>query len=314
MDEIIFTSGGTEANNTALWGLCDIYPQKRHILTTALEHSSVYEACSVLEKKGYTVTRLMPDGAGFISVDEFQRSLRKDTLLASVMLANNEVGTIQPVSEMARIAGERGVFFHTDAVQAVGKISVDVDSLSVDLLSLSGHKLYGPKGSGALYVRRGIPLSPVLCGGGQENRRRSGTENVPACAGLGKACEVAEETRESDDRRVRELKHFFIDRMTETIPQAVILGGVQPPTLANTVTIGFPGHDQETLAMALDLEGICAATGSACGSSRREASRVLKSMGISGPLLFSALRFSLHRGITKKDLLETVRVLAGIIL
>ncbi|ERP31079.1 cysteine desulfurase family protein [Chitinivibrio alkaliphilus] len=314
MDEIVFTSGGTESNTTALFGLLERFPHKKHIVTTAVEHSSVYEACCVLEKRGYEVTRLGTDSAGFISPEEFARALREDTLLASVLYAGNETGAIQPVGELARMAGKKGVFFHTDAVQAMGKIPLDVNDLSVDLLSLSGHKFGGPKGAGALFVRRGIPLTPLLYGGGQENKRRSGTENVPAMVGLGAACELAQENLGENHKKLQELKRFFCEALSSAISSVCFYSGQDERYLPNTVYAGFPGEDQESLAMGLDLQGVCVATGSACGSSRREASRVLKAMGVSGAELFSALRFSFDTGVTKKELQETVRVLADIIL
>ncbi|MGM0442930.1 MAG: cysteine desulfurase family protein [Fibrobacterota bacterium] len=312
-DEIVFTSGGTEADVTALQGLCKLHPDRRHLIASSVEHSAVFEPAKELEQSGYSVTWLPVDSQGRVNPQDFSAALRPDTLMASVILANNETGVIQDIPALARIAGEAGVYFHTDAVQAAGKIPLDVNSLEVDMLSLSGHKFGGPKGTGLLWVRRGLPVAALLRGGGQENRRRSGTENVPALAGLGLACNLAGKRLKEYDRHCRPLRTYLEEQLQAKILQTVI-HGTAAPRLANTVNASFPGEDGEALVIQLDLEGICLSTGSACGSRKRTPSRILTAMNVPSRQRRGALRFSLSMSTTKKDIDRAVAALAEIIL
>ena len=291
-DEIIFTSGGTESNNQALYGIAEsLGKNKRHIITTAIEHHALLHPCAYLERRGFEVTSLPVDENGLVDPQDLIRALREDTTLVSVMLANNEVGTIQPLTEIAAIAEDRGVLTHTDAAQAVGKIPVNVEELGIDLLSFSGHKFYGPKGIGALYVRRGTPLQPILYGGHQERVLRAGTENVPAIAGLGKACELAEIRLDRYDKLIRSLRDRFEYAVLKQIDGAHINGH---PTLriSNTSNIGFEGTDGEMLAINLDLAGVAVSTGAACSSADREPSHVLLAMGRTPEEALASVRFS----------------------
>jgi len=291
-DEIIFTSGGTESNNQALYGIAEsLGKHKRHIITTAIEHHALLHPCAYLERRGFEVTYLPVDENGLVDPQDLIRALREDTSLVSVMLANNEVGTIQPLTEIAAIAKDRGVLTHTDAAQTVGKIPVNVEELGIDLLSFSGHKFYGPKGIGALYVRRGTPLQPILYGGHQERVLRAGTENVPAIAGFGKACELAEMRLDRYDKLIRSLRDRFEYAVLKQIDGAHISGH---PTLrlSNTSNIGFEGADGEMLAINLDLAGVAVSTGAACSSADREPSHVLLAMGRKPEEALASVRFS----------------------
>jgi cysteine desulfurase len=290
--EIIFTSGGTESNNQAVCGIAEHFgDQKRHIITTAIEHQALLHPCSYMEQRGFEVTYLPVDENGLLDPQEVGRSLREDTALVSVMMANNDVGTIQPLAEVSAMAKARGVLVHTDAVQAVGKIPVNVEALGVDLLSFSGHKLYGPKGIGALYVRQGTPLQPILYGGHQERRLRAGTENVPAIAGFGKACELATERVEQRDELIRSLRDRFESLVLERIDE-VRINGHNLHRLPNTSNLSFAGVDGEMLAINLDLAGIAVSTGAACSSADHEPSHVLVAMGRTAEEALSSVRFS----------------------
>ncbi len=312
-DEIVFTSGGTEADNQALLGIADALgkPGSR-IITTAIEHQAVLNSCLYLEKKGFRVTYLPVDSQGRIDLGTLADSMDEDVILISVMLANNEVGTMQPVREAAAMAKSRGILFHTDAVQAAGRIPIDVRQLGVDLLSLSGHKFHGPKGCGALFVRSGITGPVLIHGGHHERRRRAGTENVAAIVGFGQACRLA-------GMRLKEINHVvgsLRDRLEEGILERVAgvkVNGCPEHRLPNTSNMSFEGADGQLLAMNLDLVGIAVSTGSACQSDTREPSYVLSAMGCSVEQASSCLRFSLSADNTAEEVDGVLKALPELV-
>jgi cysteine desulfurase len=300
-EEIIFTSGGTEADNMAVFGVMEAGRGKGdHLVTTVVEHHAVLEPCRRLEKSGFRVTYLPVDGNGLVDPDEVRRALTPSTVLVSVMHANNEIGTIQPVEEISALCREVGVYFHTDAVQTVGALETRVDKLGVDLLSVSAHKLYGPKGVGCLYVRKGTRLHGMILGGGQEKRRRAGTENVPGIVGFGKAMELAgREWKERSDH-VRPLRDRLIEGILEEIPHTE-LNGHRERRLANNVNVRFRFVEGEAICLRLDFLGISASTGSACSSESLEPSHVLLALGVSKEEAHGSLRFTLGTGNTPED-------------
>lgn len=311
--EIIFTSGGTEADNFALKGIAYANQDKgKHIITSQIEHHAVLNTCKFLEKQGFQVTYLPVDKYGIVDLEALEKSITPQTILISIMFANNEVGTIQPIKEIAEIAKKYGVYFHTDAVQAVGKIPVDVKELGIDLLSLSAHKFYGPKGVGALFVRRGVKIASFIQGGEQERGRRAGTENVPGIVGLGKAAEIAQEEMEEEEKRVRELRDLLERRLLTSIPE-VILNGHPQNRLYNTLSICVKFVEGESMLINLDREGICASSGSACTSSSLEPSHVLLAMGIPPEIAHGSLRFSLGKFNTERDVEKVSEVLPPIV-
>ncbi|MFA5206625.1 MAG: cysteine desulfurase family protein, partial [Lentisphaeria bacterium] len=287
-DEIVFTSGGTEADNQVLAGWTSA-GGPRHVVTTAIEHQALLAPCQRLEAAGGRVTRVPAGRDGVVDPAAVAAALAPDTALVSVMLANNETGVLQPVAEIARLAHARGIPVHTDAVQAVGRLPVDVVALGVDCLSLSAHKFHGPKGVGALFARRGAALAPLLVGGHQESRRRAGTENLPGIAGLGRACELALARLAEDPPRLAALRDRLQQLLSDACPGLVVNGG-GVPRLANTLNVSFPGVDAQALAMNLDLLGFCVSTGSACATASREPSHVLTAMGCGPELAAGALR------------------------
>lgn len=301
-DEIVFTSGGSEANNFALKGAyLALRAKGDHIVTTAIEHPAIIEPCRFLERLGVNVTYLPVDGAGLLVPDDVRKAITSRTVLVSVMHANNEVGTIQPIEDIARIAHEHGVLFHTDAAQSVGKVATDVNALGVDLLSVAGHKLYAPKGVGALFVRRGVSLEPLIHGAGHEGGRRAGTESALLAVGLGKACELARDLSPMD--RVCELRDHFWRELRERFGDRVALNGHPVHRLPNTLNVSFVGRiGAEVLAR---LDGVAASTGSACHSGRVTLSPVLEAMGVAPHVGMGAIRFSLGRGTTR-DEIDTV--------
>ena len=309
-DEVVFTSGGSEANNLALKGLFFALRQKgEHIITTTIEHPAIVEPCRFLERLGARVTFLPVDGSGRVDPDDLRRAITPRTILVSIMHANNEVGTIQPVEECARIAHEHGILFHTDAAQAVGKIATDVNQLGVDLLTIAGHKVYAPKGVGALFVRRGVLLEPVVHGGGHEGGRRAGTESALLAVGLGTACELARDLSAMD--RVRSLRDHFWTQMQKQFGNRVVLNGHPSHRLPNTLNVSFVGQvGAEILAQ---LDGIAATTGSACHSGLVELSPVLRAMGVGIDVGMGAVRFSLGRGTTGEELDLVVAQLTDIL-
>ena len=298
-DEIVFTSGGSEANNLALKGLFFALRDKGdHIVTTAIEHPAIIEPCRFLEWLGARATYLPVDRSGRIDPDDLRKAITPRTILVSIMHANNEVGTIQPVEECARIARERGVMFHTDAAQSAGKISIDVGGLGVDLLSIAGHKLYAPKGVGALFVRRGVVLKPLIHGAGHEGGRRAGTESALLAAGLGKACDLARDLAPIE--HVRALRDHFWHQLQAAFGNRVVLNGHAVHRLPNTLNVSFVGRVGADLLQQLD--GVAASTGSACHAGRIELSPVLRAMGVPPETGMGALRFSLGRGTTREEI------------
>jgi len=312
-EEITFTSGGTEADNLALKGVAYANESKgNHIITTAIEHHAVLEPCKFLEKRGFKITCLPVDKYGLIDPDDVRRATTAKTVLISVMHANNEVGTIEPVEEIGKIAKEAGIYFHSDAVQTAGHIPVNVDKLNVDLLSISAHKFYGPKGVGALYVRKGTKLASLLHGGEQEKGRRAGTENVPGIVGLGKAAELAGREIGKEAERQAYLRDKLIKGLIEKIDH-IRLNGHPTKRLPNNVNISVDFVEGESMLLNLDLEGICASTGSACSSASLEPSHVLLALGIPLEQAHSSLRFTLGRENTEADVERVVEVLPRIV-
>lgn len=312
-EEVVFTSGGTEANNHAIKGVFFSPSRKgNHIITTQVEHPALLQPCRFLDRLGAEVTYLPVDGAGRVSPEHVRQSIRPGTILVSVMHANNEVGTIQPIVEIARITREHGVLLHTDAAQSAGKIPTQVADLGVDLLSVAGHKLYAPKGVGALYVRQGLHIEPLMHGAGHEAGRRAGTENVLLDVALGAACELAKANLEARRTHLTELRDYFHTGMTRLFGDALRLNGHVSKRLPNTLNVTFPGHiGSEVLAA---LEGVAASTGSACHSGRHELSPVLKAMGVSEPAGLGAVRFSLGFGTTIDELDRVLAMLESQIL
>ena len=305
--EVVFTSGGTESNNAAIFGTVTA-PERLHIVTTAIEHPSVLEPVAELERRGVAVTRVLPSRDGVVEADRVIDALRPETRLVSMMLANNETGVVQPVAEVAPVARERGIHVHCDAVQAAGKIDIDVEALGIDTLALSAHKLHAPKGVGALYVRKSAALRSHIVGGAQERRRRAGTENVPLAVAFGVAAELARDP--APRARVRELRDAFETRLRERLD--IEINGGSVARVPNTSNVLFRGGDAEGIVIALDLEGVAASTGSACSSGRVEPSHVLLAMGLTPDEARSSVRFSLSRFTTAEEVGRVVEVLAGI--
>jgi len=311
--EIYFTSGGTESDNLAVKGTAFANRKKgKHIITSKIEHHAVLESCKFLEKEGFEVTYLPVDKYGFVDPDDLKKALRKDTILVSIMHVNNEVGTIEPLEELCKIAKEKGTCFHTDAVQSVGKIPVDVQELNVDMLSMSAHKIYGPKGVGAIYIRKGTRITPWSHGGHHERSRRAGTENLPGIVGLAKAVEIAHRDMEEQSQHLRNLTETFYKKLTQTIPD-VILNGHLEKRIPNTLNISFKAVEGESIILSLDLKGVAVASGSACTSGTLEPSHVLSAMGISPEIAQGAIRFSFGRENTMEDVDYVVEILPEIV-
>jgi cysteine desulfurase len=309
--EILLTSGGTESNNTALYGIA--YKSKgKHVITSSIEHDAILEPCKHLEKDGFQVTYLPVDKYGLVNPDDVKRAISSDTCLISIMFANNEVGTIQPIKEICKIAHEKNIPLHTDAVQAVGKASIDVKELDVDLLSISSHKINGPKGIGALYIKNGTKLDPLILGGGQENGLRSGTENVPNIVGFGKACQLAKENMEQNEKCFRELSTKLISRVLQEIPH-VTLNGHPEKRIPNNTHFTFLGVNGEDLIIKLDENDVAASTGSACSVRIQKASHVLKAMGFSHEQIAGSLRLTIGISNTEKEIDDTVEVLKKVV-
>jgi cysteine desulfurase len=312
-EEIVFTSGGTEADNFALKGAAYANGHKgNHIITTSVEHHAVMEVCKFLGRRGFTITYLPVDEYGLVDPDDVRKAITAKTMLISIIHANNEVGAIEPISEIGKIAKEAEIYFHTDAVQAVGHIPVNVDKLKADLLSISAHKLYGPKGVGALYVRKGTKLISLLQGGEQEKRRRAGTENVPAIVGLGKAVELAGQEMDKEAERLAGFRDKLIIGLSEKIDH-VHLNGHPTRRLPNNVCVSIDFVEGESMLLNLDLEGICASTGSACSSASLEPSHVLLALGLSPEQAHGSLRFTLGRENSEADVERVLEVLPGIV-
>jgi cysteine desulfurase len=312
-EEIVFTSGGTGADNFAIKGVAFANESRgNHIITSSVEHHAVIETCKFLERRGFRVTYLPVDGYGLVDLDDVRKAITDKTILISVMRANNEMGTIEPIAEIDKIAKEAGVYFHTDAVQAVGHIPVDVNELGVDLLSMSAHKLYGPKGVGALYIRKGTKLTPFMHGGEQERRRRASTENVPGIVGFGKAAELARQEMSEEAERLTCLRDRLIKGLLEQIDHTR-LNGHPIMRLPNNVNVSVDFVEGESMLLNLDLEGICASTGSACSSSSLEPSHMLLAIGLSHEQAHGSLRFSLGKWTTEEEIERVLDVLPSVV-
>lgn len=299
-EEIIFTSCGSESDNAAIWSALQTQPQKRHIITTRVEHAAILATVEFWEKQGYEVTLLSVDDKGRLDLDEYAAALRPDTALVSVMCANNEVGNIYPVEQMAALAAEKGVLFHTDAVQAVGKVPLNMASNAIGMLSLSGHKLHAPKGIGVLYVRKGVRYVPFLRGGHQERGRRAGTENVPHIVALGMAASLAQQHMEDERTRVAALRDRLEQGILAAVPDCRVNGDPES-RLPNTTNISFKNVEGEAILLMLDRLGICASSGSACTSGSLEPSHVLKAMNVPFTYAHGSLRLSLSRYTTQEE-------------
>lgn len=307
--EIMFTSGGTESNNYAILGAVAAAPgEVKHVITSAIEHAAVLDPCKALAERGIELTILPVDRDGRVNPEDVRNAIRRETVLITLMLANNEIGTIEPIEEIGKIAAEKGILFHTDAVQAAGKIPIDVERLDVDLLSISAHKFGGPKGVGALYVRPGTPLEPLLYGGHSERDRRPGTEDVAAIAGMGKAAELARLRMRQEGDRIRLLRDRLQQELLRRVPQCWI-NGVRAPRTPNTTNMTFPFIEGEAMVIALDLKGIACSTGAACSSGAVEPSHVLLALGLAPEDARATLRLSLGHQTTDDEIdfaLETI--------
>jgi len=310
--EIVFTGCGTESDNTAINGTLAAAPNKRKVITTRVEHPAVLTVCRELENRGYTVVELGVDSKGRLDLDELDRHLDANTALVTIMYANNETGTIFPVEEAGRLARSRGAVFHTDAVQVVGKIPLNLRDSAIDVLSLSGHKLHAPKGIGILYVRKGTRLSPFMLGGHQEAGRRAGTENVPGIVGLGKACELAAANLEEENSKVKHLRDKLEKALLEKCPDCR-LNGDPDNRLPNTCNVSFEYIEGEAILLMLDKYGICASSGSACTSGSLEPSHVLRAMGVPFTAAHGSIRFSLSRYNTEQEVDFTIEKMPEIV-
>jgi cysteine desulfurase len=312
--EVVFTSGGTEADNFAIRGVAEaLEPSgRRHLITSAIEHEAVLNTFKALARRGWRTTILPVDHSGIVSLEALRGALADDTALVSIMHANNEIGTIQPVAELAQAAHARGALFHTDAVQTAGKIPVDVKALGVDLLSVSAHKFYGPKGVGAIWIRRGLRLLPLLAGGKHERNRRAGTENVAGIAGMGVAAQQARGKMNAEAARLAPLRNRLEEGVLARVPGTAI-NGAREPRVPNTTNISFERIEAESLLIALDLAGIAVSTGSACSSGTLEPSHVLKAMGFPPHRTQNSIRFSLGAANTDADVDRVIEVLPGIV-
>ena len=312
-EEIFFTSGGTESDNWAIVGAAlKLEASGKHIITSRVEHHAVINTCKALARKGYRITYLPVDSHGVVDLSKLEASIKKDTVLVSVMYANNEIGTIQPVGKIAELARSRGVLFHTDAVQAFGKLPLRLDKNGPDMASFSAHKLYGPKGVGALYIRKGVSIPPFINGGGQEKGRRSGTTNVAGIVGFGRAAEIVAAEMDADIERVGNLRDILEKRIMETIPE-IVVNGHPENRLHNTLNVCIRYIEGESILMSLDFEGICASSGSACTSGSLEPSHVLLAIGLPHEVAHGSLRLSLGRYNTMEDVEKVSSVLPGIV-
>lgn len=311
--EIFFTNGGTESDNWAIKGVAFANRKKgNHIITTNIEHHAVLHTCQYLEKNGFEVTYLPVKENGIVDVNDFKKALRKDTILVSVMFANNEIGTVQPIKEIGEITKEKGIYFHTDAVQAVGNIPIDVNELNIDLLSLSAHKFNGPKGVGALYIRRGVNIEAFLHGGAQERNRRAGTENVAGIVGLGKAIEIATKDIEKKSKKLIELRDMTIKGLLEKIPDTRVNGDLQK-RLPGNVNVCFKYIEGESILLLLDMKGVCASSGSACTSGSLDPSHVLLAIGLPHEIAHGSLRLTFSTENSKDDVEYLLDILPSIV-
>ena len=313
-EEIYFTAGGSESDNWALKATFEAYEGKgNHIITTKIEHHAILHTCEYLEKKGARITYLDVDENGLVDLEELQKAICPETILISIMFANNEIGTIEPIKEIGMIAKEHGVLFHTDAVQAFGQVPIDVDDMNIDMLSSSAHKINGPKGIGFLYIRKGVKIRSFVHGGAQERKRRAGTENVPGIVGYGVAAKRAAETMEERTKKERELRDYFIQRVLEEVPYTK-LNGDPVKRLPNNMNFSFRFIEGESLLIMLDMKGIAGSSGSACTSGSLDPSHVLLSIGLPHEIAHGSLRLTLGEDITKEDLdytLEQIKEIVG---
>ncbi len=312
-EEIYFTAGGSESDNWAIKATAQAYSGKgKHIITTTIEHHAVLHTCQALEKQGFEVTYINTDSEGIVDINELKAAIRPDTILISVMMANNEIGTIQPVAEIGKLAKEKDILFHTDAVQAFGQLPINVDDCHIDMLSASGHKLNGPKGIGFLYIRKGVKIRSFVHGGAQERKRRAGTENVPGIVGLGTAVERAVKTMEERAGKEKELRDYLIDRVLEEIPYCR-LNGHRTERLANNANFSFRFIEGESLLIRLDMKGICGSSGSACTSGSLDPSHVLLAIGLPHEIAHGSLRLTLGEDTTREELDYVVEALKEIV-
>jgi cysteine desulfurase len=311
-EEIIFTACGTESNNAAIRSALEVLPERRHIITTRVEHPAVLTPCRNLSKRGYRVTELSVDGEGRLDLDELRRVIDDDTAIVSVMYANNETGVVFPIEEVGAIVKEKGALFHTDAVQAVGKVPLDMARSTIDMLSLSGHKLHAPKGIGALYLRKGVPFRPFLVGGHQEKSRRAGTENTAGIVALGKACELAGLFMNDENTRVKAQRDRLESEILSLIPKVRVNGGATQ-RLPNTCSVAFEFVEGEAILLLMSEKGICASSGSACTSGSLEPSHVLRAMGVPFTCAHGSIRFSLSRFTTDEDIDTIIREMPPVI-
>jgi len=310
--EIVFTSCGTESDNAAILGALDSYPEKRHLITTRVEHPAIGNLCAYLSRKGYRITELSVDREGRMDLDELRESITEETALVTIMYANNETGVVFPIEEIGEIVKEKGIPFHTDAVQVVGKIPIDLRKLKIDMLSLSGHKLHAPKGIGVLFIRKGTRFSPFIIGGHQEKGRRGGTENVPYIIGMGKAFELAKAHLEEENTRVKALRDYLEEKILEKIPNTLV-NGDRVHRLPNTVSVSFEYVEGESILLLLSGLGICASSGSACTSGSLEPSHVLRAMGVPFTAAHGSIRFSLSIYNTKEEMDYIIQHLPAVI-
>ena len=311
-EEIYFTSGGTESNNFALKGVAFANKQKKHIITTATEHHAILEPCKFLESLGYEVTYLPVDKYGLVNLEDLENAITDQTFLISVMHANNEIGTIQPIYEIGKLAKERKILFHTDAVQSFGHLEIDVEKMNIDLLSASSHKLYGPKGVGLIYIRKGTKINSLLHGGDQENKKRASTQNTAGIVGFAKAVEIAKTEMAKEALKLTKLREMLIKGILSNIEDTT-LNGHPVLRLPNNVNICFEFIEGESILLNLDMMGICSSTGSACNSSKLVSSHVLLAIGISPELAHSSIRFTLGKFTTKEDIEYLIQILPKVI-
>lgn len=312
-DDIYFTGGGSESDNWALKATAEAYASKgKHIITSTIEHHAILHTCAYLEKKGFEITYVGVDENGIIKLDELKAAIRPDTILISVMAANNEIGTIEPIAEIGKIAHEHGILFHTDAVQAFGHIPIDVEAMNIDMLSASGHKINGPKGIGVMYIRKGVKILSFIHGGAQERKRRAGTHNVPGIVGIGKAAELAKNNMEQRSEYETKLRDYFISRIESEIPYAK-LNGDRVKRLPNNINFSFEFIEGESMLILLDQKGICASSGSACTSGSLDPSHVLLAIGLPHEKAHGSLRLTISEKNTKEEVDFTVDELKKII-
>jgi cysteine desulfurase len=311
-EEIIFTGSGTESDNTALMSAAESFPRKKHIITSRVEHPAVLNFCHHMAKKGWRLTYLPVNNFGQIDMDLLLKSIDDDTALVSVMFANNETGVVFPVKEIAELLRERGILFHTDAVQAVGKVPIDLEALPVDMLSLSGHKLHAPKGIGALFVRKGTRFSPYIIGGHQEKGRRAGTENVPSIIGLGRACQLAQKYQDEEMQYLSALRDRLENGLLKCCPDVRVNGDIQN-RLPNTTNVSFEYIEGEAILLRLNEYNVCASSGSACTSGSLEPSHVLRAMGVPFTAVHGSIRFSLSRYNTVEEIDKVIELMPPII-